>query len=173
MIASWHDFYLMAGGALAALTGLLFVAMSIHLKEILARPRLTRNVAIALYGMLAQLLLCGLMLVPGLTLQVAGLAVLGIGLCFGFGYIALGKPRGAADLIANSGMGFIGALIGVMLIAGWAEALYAYATVLGMTVLGLVRLCWLLLTMAITGLTEQRARLIGQGTVSAVAKKAS
>jgi hypothetical protein len=160
MIDSWHDFYVMAGGALAALTGLLFVAMSIHLREILAKPKLTRNVAISLYGMLAQLLLCGFMLVPGLTLQGAGVAVMLLGGSFGVGYLVFGAPRGPADSIANSGIGFLAALSGLMLIAGWAEAIYVYAAILGIAVFGLVRLCWMLLTMAITGLRDQRDTLL-------------
>lgn len=163
MIASWHDFYVMAGGALAALTGLLFVAMSIHLKEILAKPKLTRNVAISLYGMLSQLLFCGFMLVPGLTVQAAGAAMLAVGVTFAAGYLLFGKPRGPADSIANSGMGMLGALVGCMLLGGWSEALYAYAAILAVTVFALVRLCWKLLTLAITGLTEQRAELVGSG----------
>jgi hypothetical protein len=157
VIAEWHDFYVMSGGALAALTGLLFVAMSIHLREILAKPKLTRNVAISLYGMLSQLLFCGFMLVPGLTVQTAGAAMAGVGLTFAAGYLAFGKPRGPADTIANSGMGLLGVCVGAMLMAGWSEALYAYAAILAATVFALVRLCWKLLTMAITGLEEQRA----------------
>ena len=158
-VGQWHDFYVMAGGAIAALTGLLFVAMSIHLKEILAKPKLTRNVAISLYGMLSQLLLCGLMLTPNLSLQGAGIAIVLVGASFGFGYLALGRPRGPADSIANSGMGFIGAGVGVALIAGWAEGMYVYAAILGISVFGLVRLCWMLLTMAITGLRVEAAAI--------------
>lgn len=150
----------MAGGALAALTGLLFVAMSIHLREILAKPKLTRNVAISLYGMLSQLLLCGFMLVPGLTLQVAGGAMVIVGLTFVIGYIAFGAPRGPSDSISNAGMGLIGVLIGATLLAGWSAGLYAYAAILGVTVFALVRLCWRLLTMAITGLEDQRPTAI-------------
>ena len=160
MIASWHDFYVMAGGALAALTGLLFVAMSIHLKEILAKPKLTRNVAISLYGMLSQLLFCGFMLVPNLSLQTAGAAMLLVGTTFAAGYAVFGAPRGPADSIANCSMGLLGAVVGLMLLGGWGEALYAYAAILGTTVFALVRLCWRLLTMAITGLEEQRAEAI-------------
>jgi hypothetical protein len=169
MISSWHDFYVMAGGSIAALTGLLFVAMSIHLREILSKPKLTRNVAISLYGMLAQLLLCGLMLVPGVTLQAVGFAVMAIGTSFAVGYLAFGKPRGPADTIANSGMGIVGTLVGAMLVAGWAEALYAYATILGIAVFGLVRLCWLLLTMALTGLQDQRASFTQSPPMSRIA----
>lgn len=164
MIASWHDFYVMAGGALAALTGLLFVAMSIHLKEILAKPKLTRNVAISLYGMLSQLLFCAFMLVPGLTVQTAGAAMLAVGLTFAAGYLVFGAPRGPADSIANTSMGLLGAVIGLMLLGGWSEALYAYAAILGVTVFALVRLCWKLLTMAITGLEEQRQAVLSAAT---------
>src|SRR5260370_24678883 len=32
--AAWHDYFLMVGGGAAALTGLVFVAMSIHLDQI-------------------------------------------------------------------------------------------------------------------------------------------
>lgn len=160
----WHDFYVMAGGALAALTGLLFVAMSIHLKEILAKPRLTRNVAISLYGMLSQLLFCGFMLVPNLTLQTAGAAMVLVGLAFAIGYLRFGAPRGKADTIANTGMGFLGAVVGLMLLAGIAEALYAYAAILAVTVFALVRLCWMLLTMAITGLADQRPAAIARAS---------
>ena len=155
-LAAWHDFYVMAGGALAALTGLLFVAMSIHLKEILRIPNLTQNVAVALYGMLSQLLFCGLMLVPGLTLTEAGIAVVAVGGLFAAGYFRFGKPRNVWDSVSNAGMGAGGMVIGIAMIAGWTGALYLYAVVLGTAVIALVRLCWMLLTMAITGLDKQR-----------------
>jgi hypothetical protein len=155
-VAAWHDFYVMAGGAIAALTGLLFVAMSIHLKEILAKPNLTRNVAVSLYGMLSQLLFCGFMLVPGLTPQVAGVVVIMIGLSFTLGYLRFGRPRGPFDSISNTVMGLLGVLVGLLLMIGITEALFAYAVILGVAVFALVRLCWLLLTMAITGLDNQR-----------------
>ncbi len=39
---AWHDFFVMAGGAAGALTGLLFVAMSLHLPQV-ASSRKHRN----------------------------------------------------------------------------------------------------------------------------------
>ena len=36
--ADWHDFFVMTGGAAAALAGLLFLAMSLHAREIIANP---------------------------------------------------------------------------------------------------------------------------------------
>ena len=41
---SWHDFFLAAAGAAAALTGLLFVALSLHMRYI-ASERTYRNMA--------------------------------------------------------------------------------------------------------------------------------
>lgn len=38
--AAWHDLFVTAGGSAAALTGLIFVAVSINLREIIARAHL-------------------------------------------------------------------------------------------------------------------------------------
>ncbi|HYZ01318.1 MAG TPA: hypothetical protein VFA92_07480, partial [Candidatus Binatia bacterium] len=35
-LESWHDFYLISGGAAAALAGLLFVGLSIHLRVVIS-----------------------------------------------------------------------------------------------------------------------------------------
>src|SRR5713226_7619773 len=37
-INSWHDYFVMVGGGSAALTGLIFVAMTLHLDEITTNP---------------------------------------------------------------------------------------------------------------------------------------
>jgi hypothetical protein len=37
-VDEWHDFYVMVGGAAAVLTGLIFVAISIHLRQVIATP---------------------------------------------------------------------------------------------------------------------------------------
>ena len=61
---AWHDLYIMLGGAAAALTGLFFVAMSIHLNEILRIPFLrgfARNNTIM---MVDSLIRAALILVP-------------------------------------------------------------------------------------------------------------
>jgi hypothetical protein len=34
----WHDYFVMVGGGSAALTGLVFVAMTLHLPEIVSDP---------------------------------------------------------------------------------------------------------------------------------------
>ncbi|HET9847809.1 MAG TPA: hypothetical protein VFR68_04550 [Candidatus Dormibacteraeota bacterium] len=59
---SWQNFYVMVGGAAAALTGLLFVAMSIHAKEIIAHPLLSNRALGTLISLLTQLALAGAVL---------------------------------------------------------------------------------------------------------------
>ena len=54
--AEWHDLFVAIAGAAAALTGLLFVAVSINLKQILAFPTLPTRAAETLSVMIGLLL---------------------------------------------------------------------------------------------------------------------
>jgi hypothetical protein len=53
--------------------------------------------------------------------------------------------------------------IGVLMMLGWAPALYLYAFVFGLSVASLVRLCWRLLAPAITGLEADRSAVLSAG----------
>jgi hypothetical protein len=162
-IGAWRDFYLLGGGALATLTGLLFVAMSIHLGEILAVRPLTRNIEVALYGILFQLSFCGFMLVPGITLFDAGLLIIAAGIAFALASLKVGSYRSRVDTWTNVSFGLFCTPIGVLLMVGWAPALYLYAFVFGLTVASLVRLCWRLLTMAVAGLKAEGPAVLSTG----------
>lgn len=73
--AAWQNFYVMTGGAAAALTGLLFVAMSLHAKTIMDN-KFYRNRAIGtLTSLTAQLLLAGSVLIPGQSVLAIGIEV--------------------------------------------------------------------------------------------------
>lgn len=78
--AAWSDFALAVAGATAALTGLLFVAVSLNIERILRHPHLPGRAAMTL-GVLVTILLSSLLvLAPGQS-RVAlgvGLAVLGL-----------------------------------------------------------------------------------------------
>ncbi|UDY37306.1 hypothetical protein [Dermatobacter hominis] len=64
-IEAWHDFALMIGGAAAALAGLLIVAMSINVDQILKFDDLPPRAAGALITMLSPLVLAIVLLIPG------------------------------------------------------------------------------------------------------------
>jgi len=62
--AAWQNFYVMMGGANAALAGLVFVALSIHLKEVLAHPLLKPRAVIALTVLTTQIVIAAIVLTP-------------------------------------------------------------------------------------------------------------
>jgi hypothetical protein len=73
--SAWQNFFVMTGGAAAALTGLLFVAMSLHAKTIMSN-HFYRNRAIGtLTSLTSQLLLSGAVLLPGQPLWLLGAEV--------------------------------------------------------------------------------------------------
>lgn len=63
----WNEFFVAGAGAAAALTGLVFVALSINLASILAFPGLPQRAAGALAILTQGLILCLLGLVPQST----------------------------------------------------------------------------------------------------------
>src|SRR5579864_3580357 len=136
----------MGGAALATLIGLLFVAMSIHLAEILAVRPLLRNVEVALYGILYQLGFCGFILMPGVTLTEAGIVVITASVIFAVASSRFGSYRSRVDTLTNVSFGLLAAPIGILMVFGWAPAMYLYAFVFALSVASLVRLCWRLPT---------------------------
>jgi len=72
---SWQNFYIVAGGAAAALTGLLFVAMSLHAKTIVGNPVFANRAVGTLISLLTQLFLSFAVLVPGQALVALGIEV--------------------------------------------------------------------------------------------------
>jgi hypothetical protein len=61
----WHDFFIGVAGAAAALTGLLFVSLSINLQQILGQRWLPRRAALTLVLLFETLVVAILGLVPG------------------------------------------------------------------------------------------------------------
>ncbi len=61
----WHDFFLTVGGGAAALTGLVVVAMSLHLDVIAGDPVLRHRARSILTGLAAVFMRCALVLMGG------------------------------------------------------------------------------------------------------------
>src|SRR5258705_3336630 len=101
MIAQWHDFFVMVGGSAAALTGLVFVAMSINL-ETIAKEITHRNRAIGtVVGFTAVFMICSFALMGGQNSQIVGyewFVVSSLAAAIFFGGIIRAKRRGRSLL---------------------------------------------------------------------------
>ena len=80
-IAEWHDFYLGTLSASAALMGLLFVAISLHLRVLAgpAHPVLRAEARTVYLGYLGPLVTSILGLIPGQSLTLLGVEMLAYG----------------------------------------------------------------------------------------------
>ncbi|GAA1951471.1 hypothetical protein GCM10009798_08430 [Nocardioides panacihumi] len=76
--SSWESFAVMVGGASGALTGLIFVVVSLDRDRIVQHPRMRANAARTLVLLILPLLVCLLILVPGEPRWVVGAALLAV-----------------------------------------------------------------------------------------------
>ena len=77
--AQWHDLFVATVGAAAALTGLIFVAVSINLPLILKLPTLPPRAAETLAVTMGLLLVSVFVLVPGQSLTLLGAEMIALG----------------------------------------------------------------------------------------------
>jgi hypothetical protein len=74
--AGWSDFAVAMAGAAAALAGLVMVAISVNIKEILALPGITARAAAAVGSLVLVVVTAGLLLVPGQPAPALGVELL-------------------------------------------------------------------------------------------------
>ena len=88
---AWVNFMLAEAGASAALTGLIFVAVSINLEKVLAYPSVPGRAAESIVELFSVLVIATFCLVPGETTTLLGweLLLLGLGLWIGIGTLQL------------------------------------------------------------------------------------
>jgi hypothetical protein len=80
-IREWHDFFVATAGASAALTGLIFVGVSINITKILSFPKLPDRALLSLVLLLNILVISTLMLIPAQSYSVIGIEILIISIC--------------------------------------------------------------------------------------------
>jgi hypothetical protein len=71
----WHDYFVMVGGGAAALTGLVFVAMSLHLSDIASDPTHRHRARTILTALTTVFIRCGLVLMGGQTARAVGIEI--------------------------------------------------------------------------------------------------
>src|SRR5260370_19663787 len=69
MLSAWHDYFMTVGAGAAALTGLVFVAMTLHLEEITKDPVHRHRARSMLAGLTAVFIRCALVLMGGQNAQ--------------------------------------------------------------------------------------------------------
>jgi len=131
--AGWENFFVAEAGASAALTGLIFVAVSINLSRILSLPQLPGRAAQALLVLLPVLIISTFGLVPGQSasllgteiLVVSGVAILGMSWRQLRDRVHVQRRLWVVSLLLTSQVPLLPfAVSGVLLIFGDPHALY-------------------------------------------------
>jgi len=95
----WHDMFVAMAGAAAALTGLIFVAVSINLERVLKFPALPPRAVETLSILVGLLVLSVFVLVPGQSLTALGAEILVLGVILGTALLVkrIRLPRAAGQ----------------------------------------------------------------------------
>lgn len=78
MLGSWHDYFMTVGAGAAALTGLVFVAMTLHLDDITRDPVHRHRARTILTGLTAVFIRCALVLMGGQNNQAVAVELIGV-----------------------------------------------------------------------------------------------
>jgi len=145
--AAWQNFYVMLGGANAALTGLVFVALSIHLRDVLDHPLLRPRAVIALTVLTTQIVIAAIVLVPqssqvmGLEIFLVNAAFLAVDLRNRVANASITRTRLLSFLIRTTYL-----YAAISLIVGVGGGFYVLAVVVIVTLGRTMSSAWALLT---------------------------
>ena len=156
----WHDYFITVGGASAALTGLVFVAMSLNPSVIAQDPTHRHRAVGTLAGFTAIFMICGLGVMGGQDHQAVGLEWLIVsavaGLVYVYGYIQAIR-FGKSSVGLRSTRLVVGTALHVVEIAGAALLLSGYVAGLYLAAISMICLlafmisgAWLLI-MGVSG----------------------
>ena len=153
--ADWGSFLVAMVSAAAALTGLLFVAVSINLENILKGPSLAARAAETLAGLLLVVVSCALALVPenvrliGTEILILALPMLVITVRLQVRHRRQHPDQPllwSVSRMSASAVGTItGTIAGLSLIVEWGGGLYWLAAAALLGILGAVYNAWVLL----------------------------
>ena len=155
MLDAWNDFYVMVGGAAAALTGLVLVAVSLHAKAILGHPLYRDRALASLQGLVTGLLVAVAALTPQ-SRSAFGIELLVLGLLWIVRYVSfVGLFRGARvqhrtalqprEWALWGGWVLVLPISGAMSLVGDAAASYLLAGWFAFGIILIVRNVWVLM----------------------------
>ncbi len=133
----WHDYFITVGGAAAALTGLVFVAMSLN-PSLIARDPTHRGRAVGtIAGFTAIFMICGLGVMGGQDHQAVGLEWLIVsaaaGIVYVYGYVQAIRLGGSSvglqtpRLIGGTALHLVEIVGAALLFGGYLAGLYLAA----------------------------------------------
>ncbi len=135
----WRDFFVMVGGGAAALTGLVFVAMTVNLRTITQDATHRYRAIGSLAGFAAVFMICALALMGGQDHRAIGAEWLVVAVVAAViyvnGYVQAIRSRGSRTalrldrVIAGTALYAAQAIGAALFIAGYVAGLYAGATV--------------------------------------------
>jgi len=159
----WHDFFVMVGGGAAALTGLVVVAMSLHLDAIVRHTALKDRARAALTGLAGVFARCALVLMGGQSGQAVAFELFAV--CAVFGGSGLAgfwqvlrdaepTPRAFAYRLVCHTACYVVEMIGaVLLFLGFSAGLYVVGVAMVSNFYFMISGSWLLLV----GISQDRA----------------
>ena len=160
----WHDYFITVGGASAALTGLVFVAMSLNPSLIAQDPTHRHRAVGTIAGFTAIFVICGLGVMGGQDHRAVGLEWLVVSavatVVYVYGYIQairLGESSvglRSRRLIGGTALHVVEIVGAALLLSGYITGLYLAAIAMIGLLAYMISGAWLL----IMGVSEQRSR---------------
>jgi hypothetical protein len=151
-LAGWHDYFIVVGGGAAALTGLVFVAMTLHLDEIVDDPVHRHRARTILTGLTAVFIRCALALMGGQNGQAIAIELIGVLLVVEFVlYRSIRQAMLSGDqAVLLRGLGSFACLVleqigALILFAGNVWGLYIVGVSMMSSFIFMVTGAWLLL----------------------------
>jgi hypothetical protein len=154
-ILEWHDLFVAIAGAAAALTGLIFVAVSINLTRILEYPGLPTRAVETLSLLVGLLLLSVFVLIPGQGTVALGteILLLGVALAGFLLYLRLRLSRGEGEpalwtvmpLVVITAGTVPMVIAGITVLAAGTAGLYVLVAEIVLALVGAMVNAWILL----------------------------
>jgi hypothetical protein len=150
--SQWHDYFMTVGGGAAALTGLIFVAMTLHLDEVINSAVHRHRARTILAGLTAVFIRCALVLMGGQNAQAVAVEIIAVLLVVEtllYRSIRL-AARDADNAVLLRAIGSFACLVleqvgAVVLFLGFSWGLYVVALGMMSSFIFMVTGAWLLL----------------------------